>query len=127
MDIVSSSTVAAQDIKPPKKIRRTRSDWLLLIKAWECSSQTQQVFCQERALCYRQFSRWKSRFKNEDAEIAGSDSASFIPVNIHATPFGSSGNSIQVSLVNGIQVSLFNEAQVPIATALIKQLAALPC
>ena len=104
------------------KNRRTRADWQALIEAWQQSNQTQRAFCQERGLCYQQFSKRKRRLKSEalpDPDITG---ATFIPVHWQsAQPSPSQG--LPIILPNGIRIVIQDQDQLSwlpgIAQALI--------
>ena len=105
MDIVIDNTSTTNTSKP--KRRRTRENWQALFKEWENSSQTQQAFCQERGLCYRQFNQWKSRFKQEGLiEQKDNTAAQFVSIHLKAPASVVSTSGVQVYLPNGIRIEV---------------------
>ena len=120
MDIIIDNTSITNTPKP--KRRRTREDWLALVKTWEDSKQTQQAFCQDRSLCYRQFNQWKNRFKQENNTVA-----QFVPVQLKTPTRVASPSGVQVVLPNGIRIEIASEHHVPLLVDSVKALAALSC
>ena len=125
MDIIVNNT--AQKTGPKSKIRRTRDDWIELVAAWEGSNQTQQAFCQERALCYRQFNQWKSRFKKERGSVPQCDAEKFVPVQLKSSVIAQPVNGVQVRLPNGIQIDASHDGDLNLTLSLAKELVAISC
>lgn len=125
MDMIVDNTTTKL---PPqtKRQRRTRNDWRTLIEAWACSGQTQRAFCQERELCYRQFSQWKSRFKTQHAEDPDADVPTFVPV--HVKPSGEeTTQAMQIVLPNGIRLENICKRHLPILPGVAEALMTLSC
>lgn len=123
------NTIPVDQTEKPVKIRRTRNDWLALIKEWEVTGQTQQAFCQSRGLCYRRFNQWKNSIKKKGHNGEDNLEAAplFVPVQLNAAPETVRDLPIVVTLPNRIQVSLSNQGELSPVLALIQQLMLLPC
>ena len=126
MDIVIDNTTTKPTSNP--KRRRTREDWQALVKDWESSKQTQQAFCQERGLCYRQFNQWKSRFKQESlSEQENNVAPQFVPIQLKTPASLVSPSGVQVVLPNGIRIEVSSEHHMPVLISSVKALAGLSC
>ena len=126
MDIMSDDAINTTPQKT--KRRRTREDWQALVSAWESSNQTQQAFCQDRGLCYRQFNQWKSRFKQESlAEQENNVAAQFVPIQLKPPAGPRPSMGVQVYLPNGIRIDVSSEHEVPVLLGSAKALMALSC
>lgn len=122
MDMIIDNTTA--NLPQSKKRRRTRNDWLTLVEAWERSGKTQRAFCEDRGLCYRQLSQWKSRFK---LERAGESAATeFIPVHVKPSSEGVN-KTLQIVLPNGICLELADESQLSLLSGVARALMTLSC
>lgn len=109
-----------------KKCRRTRGDWQALVEAWQRSDQTQRAFCQQRGLCYRQFSQWKSRLKSELVATPQEESMAFIPIRWQAPP-PSSVQGLPIILPNGIRIVIHDQAHLSWLPGIAKALIGVSC
>lgn len=123
------TTIPVDQTERAVKIRRTRNDWLTLIKEWEGSGQTQQAFCRSRSLCYRRFNQWKNRTtKEKDYDESSLDAEPiFVPVQLNTVSETARDTPIVITLPNRIQVSLSNQGELSPVLALIQQLLILSC
>ena len=109
----------------PNRIRRTQSDWTILIKEWEASKQSQKDFCKDRGLCYRNFNQWKSRIKKQSTPALASEMPDFVALRVSDAPSAPTSSTFSVHLPGDIRLSI--EGDIHSAASLIKALSTPLC
>jgi len=115
------------ETKRHKKPQRGRAHWQVQVEAWEQSNQTQQAFCKEHNLCYRQLSHWKNRFKLERLSESEVNEAQFVPIKLASPVSTVVTPGVQIYLPNGVRIELSNEQHLPLLLCSAKALMALSC
>ena len=110
-----------------KKPRRGRAYWQMQVEAWEHSEQTQQSFCKDHGLCYRQLSHWKNRFKLERLSESEPIEAQFVPIKLTSPVSTAVTPGVQIYLPNGVRIELSSEQHLPLLLCSAKALMALSC
>lgn len=54
-----------------KSTKKSRTDWMALVRAWEASGQSQGAFCAAQELSLATFGYWRGQYLREQAAPSG--------------------------------------------------------
>ena len=91
-----------------KSTKKSRTEWLELVRAWEGSGQRQGAFCADRELSLATFSYWRGQYLREQGVPAG-----FVALRAKADA------SVVKLRLGGLEVELSAEADF-VADVLVK-------
>ena len=97
-------------ITKPKRLRRSPSQWQVIIDQFERSGQSQSVFCAEQSLALSSFHRWRQRLARLSRPSACHD-ADFIELSdletpVPAPPFPSAHWDVELQLAADVILRL---------------------
>ena len=105
---------------PSKALSDTlAAQWRPLIETWRRSGQTQKAFCRERGLRYDQFTYWRRKFAQGDADQEQRTSSALVPVT--CTP-AATAPGLSLVLPNGMELRGLTLDNVPVVQQLLARL-----
>jgi len=87
------------------KIRRTRRQWQTIVAEFEQSGLSAQAFCQQHAVAYSSFAKWRSLLKHQNADDL-SHGISFIELPESSARLDNSAWRIELDLGAGVTLRL---------------------
>ena len=100
--IVDNSNVLARQAESK---RRTATEWLVLIRDWEQSGDTQQSFCERRKINYNTFKYWRHRLRGQ-TKVPEAQHGKFSSCRIKRSCSSHLGSTLRILYPSGMQILL---------------------
>ena len=88
-----------------KETKKSRADWLGLVRSWEASGQSQRLFCESRGLKVATFGYWRRQYLREQSLCEQAVPSGFVALE---TQFSEA--SVVKLRLGGLEVELSAEA-----------------